>query len=167
MAIECISVPVKRRKIGDHTGCCAPDCESRARNFSLHEPMCNKHWQRQVKYGSYNNPFKEVGEWKACSIIGCEKRSRTRFGAHCEMHYYRRYLRGTFAESEKKPRRPTSHGYMLVSKVGHYLAGKSGFFYEHRLVLFEKIGLGPHNCHWCNPEESSILKPENLATSVF
>lgn len=31
----------------------------------------------------------------------------------------------------------------------HPLADKAGYALEARVVLFDKIGLGPHPCHWC------------------
>lgn len=34
----------------------------------------------------------------------------------------------------------------------HPLAGKNGYVSEHRVVLYEKIGAGPHPCHWCGTE---------------
>lgn len=32
---------------------------------------------------------------------------------------------------------------------GHFLSNAAGFTGLHRLVLFDKIGAGPHPCHWC------------------
>lgn len=40
-------------------------------------------------------------------------------------------------------------GYRLIYKPGHAMARKSGFALEHRVVLFDHIGDGPHPCHWC------------------
>lgn len=34
-------------------------------------------------------------------------------------------------------------------RPGHVLAGVNGYVAEHRAVLFDKIGYGPHLCHWC------------------
>jgi hypothetical protein len=42
-----------------------------------------------------------------------------------------------------------SDGYrILTGQQGHPLAGKMGNLPEHRKVLYEKIGSGPHPCHW-------------------
>lgn len=32
---------------------------------------------------------------------------------------------------------------------GHPLAGKGGLLAEARAVLFDRLGPGPHPCHWC------------------
>jgi hypothetical protein len=29
------------------------------------------------------------------------------------------------------------------------LANCEGYVYEHRKVLYDKLGAGPHACHWC------------------
>lgn len=43
------------------------------------------------------------------------------------------------------------HVFYAMRKIhGHPLATKDGSVAIHRKVLFEKIGWGPHNCHWCN-----------------
>ena len=43
----------------------------------------------------------------------------------------------------------TDQGYRIVTRRGHPLADKSGRVYEHRQVLYDLIGDGPHACHWC------------------
>jgi hypothetical protein len=42
-----------------------------------------------------------------------------------------------------------AEGYRLVIRHGHPLAGKTGRVLEHRAVLFDEIGPGPHPCRWC------------------
>lgn len=42
-----------------------------------------------------------------------------------------------------------SEGYRMVSRPGHPIASKLGRVLEHRAVLFDAIGPGPHPCHWC------------------
>lgn len=44
-----------------------------------------------------------------------------------------------------------SKGYVEVKKTGHPLA-RAGWVAEHRMVLFDAIGPGPHLCHWCGCE---------------
>lgn len=39
--------------------------------------------------------------------------------------------------------------YKQITKGDHPLARKSGVILEHRKNLFDKIGWGPHKCHWC------------------
>ena len=43
----------------------------------------------------------------------------------------------------------TVAGYVLLSSPTHPLVGKSGTLGEHRIVLYEMIGAGPHACYWC------------------
>jgi hypothetical protein len=40
----------------------------------------------------------------------------------------------------------------MVRLAGHPLADKQGRVYEHRAVLYDAIGPGPHSCHWCGTE---------------
>jgi len=37
---------------------------------------------------------------------------------------------------------------VLTAQYGHPLAGSNGQLREHRKVLFDAIGVGPHECHW-------------------
>lgn len=39
--------------------------------------------------------------------------------------------------------------YRNVHRPEHLLAPPSGFLSEHRVVLFDSIGHGPHLCNWC------------------
>lgn len=34
----------------------------------------------------------------------------------------------------------------------HPLASQNTYLYEHRKVLYDRIGAGPHCCHWCGCE---------------
>jgi len=38
--------------------------------------------------------------------------------------------------------------YVILRGVKHPLAWKNGYIAEHQMVLYDKIGLGPHLCHW-------------------
>lgn len=41
-------------------------------------------------------------------------------------------------------------GYLILSaQYAHPLADKRGLLLEHRKVLYNKIGPGPHDCFWC------------------
>lgn len=56
--------------------------------------------------------------------------------------------------TEYKPRygrpRATKQQYRRITLPGHPLADNTGRLLLHRYVLFEKIGYGPHLCHWCS-----------------
>lgn len=50
---------------------------------------------------------------------------------------------------EGHPGKYLLEGYvMLLSQHSHPLADEDGKVYEHRKVLYDKIGPGPHECHW-------------------
>ena len=40
-------------------------------------------------------------------------------------------------------------GREALTVAGHPLAGKNGRVFVYRILLYEKIGSGPHTCHWC------------------
>ncbi len=80
----------------------------------------------------------------------------------------------------------TSGYVVLTGHNGHPLAGAKGKLYEHRKVLYEALGDGPHPCHWrvlsgcgeCSLEWSEIHvdhvddnptnnSPENLVVSCM
>lgn len=87
-----------------------------------------------------------------CGVEGCENRARTRGGKLCEKHYYRNYLHGSTDDpvpNDGNVPKPTSHGYSYVLVKDHPISPKSGVLYEHRMVLYDAIGPGPHACNWC------------------
>lgn len=43
----------------------------------------------------------------------------------------------------------SSEGYRVISALGHPMADRIGRAYEHRVVLYDRIGPGPHRCVWC------------------
>ena len=42
--------------------------------------------------------------------------------------------------------------YLRIIDRGHVLAHSDGRVYMHRAVLYDKIGLGEHVCHWCGKQ---------------
>lgn len=42
-----------------------------------------------------------------------------------------------------------SRRYRMEKRAGHPVAMSDGSVYVHRAVLYDKIGPGPHPCHWC------------------
>lgn len=46
-------------------------------------------------------------------------------------------------------RKETIKRYRFITAHGHALANRNGCVAEHRYQLYEKIGEGPHVCHWC------------------
>lgn len=87
-----------------------------------------------------------------CVIDGCEKPTRSANADWCKMHYHRWYRHGSTEKVATKSDVSVAHGrlYRTVSAKGHPLAHASGRAYEHRVVLYDAIGPGPHACHWCD-----------------
>jgi hypothetical protein len=42
-----------------------------------------------------------------------------------------------------------AEGYRIIRCAGHAVAASNGSALEHRVVLFDALGEGPHACHWC------------------
>lgn len=42
-----------------------------------------------------------------------------------------------------------NHGYRTVWAPGHPMAMKDNRALEHRYLMFNALGEGPHKCHWC------------------
>lgn len=91
---------------------------------------------------------------RTCSVDGCVKPTRAGAGATlCPMHYHRWYRHGSFdkvATSRNAPRVAKPRRYKQSYRPDHPLAMKNGHVWEHRMVLFDVIGWGPHPCHWCS-----------------
>lgn len=130
--------------------CEAPQCTKKPRCRLKGLALCGMHYQRQTVHSSFELPERVQAQWSTCSRPGCDKPSRTRSGALCEMHYYRSYKTGSFEGPSYKRRYLSTSGYVLIAgRADHPIAPKSGVLYEHRMVLYDALGEGPHACHWC------------------
>ena len=88
---------------------------------------------------------------RAAGVCGVRKCSRpaTRVGhGLCEVHYSRVRRTGHLDLTPRIERQEVS-GYMQRKAPGHPAAGKNGWAFEHRLVVYDARGRGPHPCHWC------------------
>lgn len=84
-----------------------------------------------------------------CVVPGCQNlRGGYRSGI-CNSCYYRLKRTRSLDKRAWKYRALSSHGYVALYKREHPLATASGFVYEHRQVLYDAIGSGPHACRWC------------------
>ena len=88
---------------------------------------------------------------QTCTIDDCTKPLRSPGAIYCAMHYHRWYRHGdphrtsnSAGVSVRKPRR-----YRTLHRPSHPLAGAGGRVYAHRAVLYDTIGPGEHDCHWC------------------
>jgi hypothetical protein len=103
----------------------------------------------------------------ACSVEGCNRPRKSR--GFCGTHYERWRLHGDIRPSDSVRIQEgqgsvTFDGYRIFHDRNHPLADKSGQIYEHRKVLYEKIGPGIHPCTWCgiDLEWGSTLQADHL-----
>jgi hypothetical protein len=95
-----------------------------------------------------------MGDTTVCSVAGCGKRHEAK--GLCQNHYMMLRRRGTTVATKRghgtaygavytKP-----NGYTVRKMPDHPLAApSSGLVYEHRRVMYDLLGPGPHPCHWC------------------
>lgn len=86
-----------------------------------------------------------------CRIAQCGKKA-TRVGAGlCEACYCLKRTKGIDPVRGPRVYKPykTPVGYIKLWKPEHPLADGQRQVFEHRAVLFDSIGHGPHPCHWC------------------
>lgn len=86
-----------------------------------------------------------------CQIDGCAKPARSGRATMCPMHYHRWYRHGDPNKVATGSGITVSKGrrYKSTYKPGHPMASKTGMAWAHRVVLYDTIGYGPHQCHWC------------------
>lgn len=117
----------------------------RGRHASQCSEACRTaHRKRLLGIRSSNGP--------KCRIDGCVRRVRGHKGPGlCDTCYIRLYRGGTSGLPKRKGRRQTSTGYLVLLRPDHPLSReRDGLVMEHRLVLFNAIGPGPHPCAWCS-----------------
>lgn len=85
-----------------------------------------------------------------CTVQDCAKPARSALAELCPMHYHRKYRHGDVNALPSKIKTAPEGDYRQVNGKGHPLANKQGRVYEHRKVLFDAIGPGEHQCHWCH-----------------
>lgn len=91
------------------------------------------------------------GRWHArCSTPECGKPANRVGAGVCEACYYMIRRTGkTFKQPRGTYRKITDHGYVTLLEAKHPMSGSNGVVYEHRMVLYDAKGPGPHLCHWC------------------
>lgn len=105
-----------------------------------------KYCSTQCRPSRNNTP----NESRACSIDGCTQ-SRYQARSICSTHAMRKTRYGDVNADRSRIGRHWSHsaGYVLLGNPAHPLADQQGAIYEHRMVLYARIGAGVHGCHWC------------------
>jgi len=86
---------------------------------------------------------------RTCSIERCGKPHNSH--GWCKEHYDRYLRHGDPTVVIDRTSKGWLHdeGYRRLSIPGHPLASSNGHVFEHRVVLYDKVGPGPHPCHWC------------------
>lgn len=132
--------------------CAADDCERKVQYRIDGTGWCSMHGRRILKNGS-PDAVRRVASYagQTCSVDDCAARPRR--NGMCETHseQFRTWgdplMRTTkapdYAGSTRKD------GYRMLTVHGHPLADQWGHVLEHRAVLYDMIGPGPHPCHWC------------------
>lgn len=141
--------------------CEADSCERKPRTRVDGLCLCGLHEQRQRRYGRLVLPERVKVPWGSCSQPECDRPSRTRDGALCEVHYYRWYRKKCFDDPVYGCTYVTSHGYVVARNKHHPLSGSNGHLYQHRAVLYDAIGSGEHACYWCKQPVEWLAKGKN------
>lgn len=84
-----------------------------------------------------------------CRADGCTSRATRVKSGFCETCYYRVRRTGSTEARRVIGRCITSAGYILIKRPEHPLSNTAGYVYEHRAILYEKLGEGNHSCFWC------------------
>jgi hypothetical protein len=118
-------------------------------------PLCNMHYLRIMSTGTTEQRQHLLNTWSICCVIGCDKPSRSPGNnSMCEMHYYRKRRTGnTEIIKQERIKNDFSKDYVKMHNRNHPMScSKNGMIYQHRQILFDKIGWGPHKCFWCGDE---------------
>jgi hypothetical protein len=152
--------PLKGSKqlLGNNCSVAGCDRKPHAR-WKNDKPVCKMHWNRLYTSGSIELREKAFHSWAHCSVAGCDKDARSPNSGMCEMHYGRLRRNGTLdaAVKEVTPKL-RAHGYLTIAAQGHPVSDSNGQAYVHRKVLFDAIGEGVHQCHWCKSEIEWLVK---------
>lgn len=89
---------------------------------------------------------------RTCIIEGCGKPARSAKADWCGMHYHRWYRHGDVHRVAKGIRTSKGRRYTSTIVRGHPLAHADGKVYDHRRVLYDRLGPGTHECFWCGTE---------------
>lgn len=126
------SYPIGRGNDRQH---CSPECRQK----------------QQLRLREERIPFLPL-----CSTEGCNKPANRVGAGQCEKCYCRQRNTGSAYTPRRtfKYRYTDSAGYVKLQLPAHPLADVGGGIREHRAVLYDLLGEGPHPCHWC----ASILE---------
>ena len=90
-----------------------------------------------------------------CKVDSCDRDAMYKAQKVCQMHYFRYMRTGSY---EKFDRRKafivTPNGYKRITSIGHPLACKGGYVFEHRYVYYTQISDVVSLCAMCEAEIS-------------
>lgn len=91
-----------------------------------------------------------IAQLPKCKSDWCDgKATRTQVGL-CEGCYMRQWRTGSARPRvQHRGWHRTGSGYVICHCSKHPLANKHGVVAQHRQVLYDAIGDGPHSCVWC------------------
>src|SRR5882762_813129 len=123
----------------------------------IYGDLCSIHSWRIQQWGHPGPPgrVRQRYNGRLCSVDACEREARV--NGLCSLHSDRKRYGLDLGGAELLRRRPGEgtfglHGYHEVTRHGHPLADERGRVLAHRALLYDKIGPGPHRCHWCQAE---------------
>ena len=85
-----------------------------------------------------------------CSVAECSRVPKAR--GWCSVHYDRWRTTGSLESSVVRRDGLNPQGYRRVHAPDHPIAPDHGSAMEHRVVLYDSIGGGWHECHWCGTD---------------
>ena len=135
----------KVRHIIRHCKHCAAEFEFEARRGTS-RIYCSIECSRKAQL----ERFRDRHKGKICCVDGCENQVKNTRLSLCSKHEARQRRTGGTCPSTRL-RRVDSRGYVSIKAPDHPLTPdrSNGWVYEHRALLYDRIGDGPHQCHWC------------------
>ena len=133
------------RYVKRHCKHCGEEFEFPIRRGS-HRLYCTMRCSRAAQ----QQKFRDRHKGKVCSVEGCvDAVKNTRLNL-CAKHEARQRRTGS-VQRRVSTRRVDERGYVSIKVPDHPLTPErsGGWLYEHRAVLYDAIGDGPHNCAWC------------------
>jgi len=136
-------------------GCTVDGCD----RPHLARGLCKLHYDRKRTTGEPGpaTPMADRTPPEHCIVAGCARSCKAK--GYCAMHYGRLLVHGEVGGPERLLAHKgggyvNKHGYRRIYLPAHPLgaARHDGQVEEHRVVLYDSIGPGPHACYWCGTE---------------
>lgn len=146
--------------------CSVADCERPRKG----REWCGMHTERWRKYGDPAVVLRKTLPPRLCTAAGCERKRFPSTG-YCHMHTRRAAKHGSpdIGAKAGTGRQRHSQGYVVVRRKGHPVAQsrQTPWVYEHRVLLYDAIGPGWHDCHHCGtPVSWDLPFPQDMDALV-